>query len=89
MNQVLLAVPPNGKAEAVRQWIGRILARVEHFEKEHNRVLTESATILELALWRHSLNINIEVDRDNEPSLGVQLKKRARKRGMTMTCGAI
>ena len=92
LNQVLSAVPSGVKAVAVRQWIGRVLTRVEHFEKEHNRFLAESAIILELALWRHGLNG--EADHDYEPSLEVQSKKRARidvdnaRQERRMTCGA-
>ena len=92
MNQVLSAVPSDGKAVAVRQWIERVLTRVEHFEKEHNRLLAESAAILELTLWRHSL----EVGHDNESSLDLdaQSRKRARididnaRQERRMTCGA-
>ena len=94
INRVLSTLPSDEKAEAVRQWIGRVLARVEHFESEHSRFLAESATLLELALWRHSLNGEVDHDNDMELSLEVQSQKRARidvdsaRQERRMTCGA-
>ena len=77
INQVLSTVPIDGKTAAVQQWIGRCLDRVEHFTNEHNKSLVESATILELFLWRSSLNG--ETNHDDGFAHEAQPKKRARR----------
>eukprot|EP00984_Skeletonema_dohrnii_P037411 scaffold39458_cov172-Skeletonema_dohrnii-CCMP3373.AAC.1 len=97
INQVLPAVPADGnRTLAVRQWIRRVRTRVEHFTKEHNSALEESATILELSLWRD--NLNGETNHCSDSSLNLEAKpnKRARidvdsdsaRQERRMTCGA-
>jgi hypothetical protein len=95
INQVLPAVPADGnKTLAVRQWIRRVRTRVEHFTKEHNSSLEESATILELSLWRD--NLKGEANHGSKCSLDAKPNKRARidvdsdsaRQERRMTCGA-
>ena len=87
INRVLSTLPSDGKALAVRQWIGRVLARVDHFEKEHNRFLEESATILELASWRHSLNGEIDDDEPKNPER-IDIDVDSVRQEKRMMCGA-
>eukprot|EP00984_Skeletonema_dohrnii_P013358 scaffold5517_cov77-Skeletonema_dohrnii-CCMP3373.AAC.4 len=93
INQILPAVPADGnRTLAVRQWIRRVRTRVEHFTKEHNSSLEESATILELSLWRD--NLNGETNHVSDSSLDAKPNKRARidvdsaRQERHITCGA-
>jgi len=97
INQVLPAVSAHRKAAAVRQWIQRVHARVQYFTNEHNKSLEEYATLLELVLWRDSLNDETDHDNDNEPSLEAKNpRKKARidadsvrtRKERRTTCGA-
>jgi hypothetical protein len=43
------------KARTIRQWMGRVLERIEHYKSEHYTLLKEDMTQLELALWKVNL----------------------------------
>ena len=45
----------NEKTGAIQQWIRTVLLRLEQYKTEHNDLLVEAATILELALWKSKL----------------------------------
>ena len=38
------------KAEAIRTWIGSVLRKINHYKKEHQRVLDDAASILQFVL---------------------------------------
>ena len=40
------------KANAIQQWIRSVIDRMEHYKAEHNRLLKEHMTLLELAIWK-------------------------------------
>jgi hypothetical protein len=42
----------------VRQWIETVLTRIERYKMEHNKLLREATTLLELALWKAMLDNN-------------------------------
>ena len=58
INQILLdTIPGNwnnvgGKARAIRRWIRSVLRNIIHYQTEHDRLLDEVATTLQLALPR-------------------------------------
>ena len=40
----------------MKQWITRVLSRIEHYKTEHQILLKEALTLLELALWKANLH---------------------------------
>ncbi len=48
------------KTATIRQWIERVLQRIEHFKREHYALLKEDMTQLELALWDANLPNNVD-----------------------------
>jgi hypothetical protein len=55
INQDLPNTPTYGKTAAIRQWMGVVLDRIEHYKSEHCLLLKEFTTLLELALWKVKL----------------------------------
>jgi hypothetical protein len=47
------------KTIAIQQWITTVLRRMEHFKSEHQILLKEAMTLLELALWKANLRENV------------------------------
>ena len=61
----------NEKTGAIQQWIRTVLLRLEQYKTEHNDLLIEAATILELALWNSKLKKDTthhrrDVERDEQ-----------------------
>jgi hypothetical protein len=71
INQDLPHTVANEKTDAIRLWIESVINRMEHYKAEHNTLLKEDMTQLELALWKVKLDEN---DDDNS-NLKVQAKK--------------
>ena len=46
----------NEKTNAIRQWISSVINRMERYKAEHNRLLKEHMTQLELAIWQTRLD---------------------------------
>ena len=44
------------KGNAIQQWIRSVINGMEHYKAEHNRLLKEHMTQLELALWKANLD---------------------------------
>ena len=59
INQVL---PTSAKEEtgAIQQWMERVIRRLDHYKNEHQNLLKEATTLLELALWKANLAYNKE-----------------------------
>jgi hypothetical protein len=72
INQVLPDTPSLEKADAIRRWIRSVLRRMEYCKAEHNRLLKEATTLLELAVWKAKL------DEVTAHSLEVQPAKKAK-----------
>ena len=56
INQVLPNVNFLGKTSAIQQWIDRVIDGIERFKNQHNALLKEASTLLELALWKAKLD---------------------------------
>ena len=76
INQTLPEIPPGEKTETVQQWIRSVLDKMEHYKTEHNVLLKEAMTLLELALWKAKL---IDENDGNESELTFVQRKRARQ----------
>ncbi len=61
------------KADAIRLWISSVIDRMNHYKSEHNRLLKEHMTLLELAIWKIKLD-----ERDDNSAVKIQATKRAK-----------
>ena len=71
----------NEKTGAIQQWIRTVLLRLEQYKAEHNDLLIEAATILELALWNSKLK-NKDARRD------VERDEQKRRVDCRVNCGS-
>ena len=55
INQVLPDTGEREKTDAIRQWMGRVMDKMDHYKAEHYRYVKEGITLLELALWKAKL----------------------------------
>ena len=46
------------KAQVIRRWIRSVIDKMNHYKAEHQRLLNEAATLLELAMWKANLDEN-------------------------------
>eukprot|EP00986_Skeletonema_menzelii_P015650 scaffold12326_cov86-Skeletonema_menzelii.AAC.1 len=72
INQELPNTPQNEKTDLIRQWIRSVIDRMEHYKAEHNRLLKEHMTQLELAIWKVKIN---EEEEGGNATLHVQAKR--------------
>ena len=74
---------------AIQEWITSVINRIEHYKAEHNRLLKEDMTQLELAVWKAKLG---EKEEDNS-NPKIQAKKanivvESRRNERRITSGA-
>ena len=88
INQTLPNTDRFEKTQAVQQWMGSVIRRLDRYKAEHQKVLKEATTLLELALWKANLE-------DNEGGVveteGVRFTRGRRKRArreISITSGA-
>ena len=74
---------PGEKAQAIRTWIRSVLRRIVHYRAEHRRVLSEAATLLELAIWKANLD---DTDGDRIVREGVRTTRGSVKRARRELC---
>ncbi len=55
INQTLPDTQSAAKGAAINQWIESVLRRMEHYKTEHQLLVKEAMTLLELALWKAKL----------------------------------
>jgi hypothetical protein len=46
------------KARVIRRWIRSVIDKMNHYKAEHQRLLNEAATLIELAIWKANLDDN-------------------------------
>ena len=56
INQVLPNTSSFEKSDAIHHWIGSVINKMDHYKSEHNQLLKENMTQLELAVWKTNLN---------------------------------
>jgi len=56
INQELPYILPSDKTNAIRLWIRSVVDRLDHYKAEHNILLKEHMTQLELAIWKAKLD---------------------------------
>ncbi len=72
INQVLLYTDDWEETSAIQQWIDRVINRMEHYKTQHNTLLKEATTLLELALWKAKLG---EDKSEEDPLKNLMAKK--------------
>ena len=76
INHINLVLPntfPIAKTGLIRQWIRSVIDSMDHYKAEHNRLLKEHMTLLELAIWKAKLD-----ERDGSSTQKVLEAKRAK-----------
>jgi hypothetical protein len=68
------------KTQAIQQWIARVLSRMEHYKTEHQMLVKEATTLLELALWKANLHDDAAAEG------GVRVTRGQRKRARKDSC---
>ena len=89
INLDLPIAPANEKTATIRQWMERVLERIEHYKSEHYALLKEFTTLLELALWKANLDDNVGYDAAAREGVRVtrgQIKRA--KKDISITSGA-
>ena len=46
------------KTQVIRTWIRSVIDKMNHYKAEHQRLLNEAATLIELAMWKTTLDDN-------------------------------
>ncbi len=90
INQNLPNTQAIDKTAAIQQWIERVLLRMKHYKTEHQMLLEEAMTLLELALWKAKLLNETDEKKCNVDIMAKKAKidaKDARKEHR-VTCGA-
>ncbi len=90
INQTLPNIRAFEKARAIQQWITRVLGRIEHYKSEHQMLLKEATTLLELALWKAKLLNEMDEKRCNvnEATKKARIDDEAARKEHRVTCGA-
>jgi hypothetical protein len=88
INQTL----PNtqAKTQAILEWIEVVHSRMEHYQTEHQILLKEAMTLLELALWKAKL-LNEAYERKcnvEEATKKAKIDTEAARKEHRVTCGA-
>jgi hypothetical protein len=90
INQTLPNTQSIEKTGVIQRWITRVLSRMEHYKSEHQLLLKEAMTLLELALWKAKLlhetderkcNVNDVTKKAKIDNVGARKEHR-------VTCGA-
>jgi hypothetical protein len=91
INQTLQNTQSSETTRLIQQWLIRVLGRMEHYKTEHQTLLKEAMTLLELALWKAKL-LN-EGGEEKKCKVNVVAKKanidaEAARKDHRVTCGA-
>ena len=71
------------KTAAIQQWMETVIRRLDHYKAEHQTLLKEATTLLELALWKANLRDNNGGEGERE---GVRTTRGSRKRARKEIC---
>jgi hypothetical protein len=85
INQTLPNIRATEKTIAIQQWIRSAHSRMEHYKNEHQILLKEAMTLLELALWKANLHDDV-CDDAAAAQEGVRVTRGQRKRARKDRC---
>ena len=83
INQILPPTITLRKTGAIQRWMRRVISRLDHYKDEHQQMLKEATTLLELALWKANLDDNDGRELEKE---GVRTTRSRRKRARKEIC---
>eukprot|EP00985_Skeletonema_marinoi_P000691 scaffold245_cov102-Skeletonema_marinoi.AAC.1 len=87
VNQVLPETQTRDKTDDIRQWMGSVLDKIDHYKAEHYRYVKEGITLLELALWKARLD-----EKEDSSQEGTTKKAKvdvgSARKERRITCGA-
>ena len=91
INQILPGIPASDKGEAIQQWMRS--EKIEHYKTEHRLLVKEAMTLLELALWKASLDekefTGVTSQDDGVRVTRGQVKRARKERCITSGAGII
>ena len=87
INLTLPRISGRGKHIVIREWITRVLTRMEHYRSEHKVLVKEAMTLLELALWKAKI-INETDEKKCNISKKAKIDDEAARKEHRVTCGA-
>ena len=73
INQVLPTTHANEKTNVIRQWMGSVIDKMDHYKAENCRYVAEATSLLELALWKAKL-----VEKEENTGMAVGKPKKAK-----------
>jgi hypothetical protein len=76
------------KAQVIRSWIRSVLGKVEHYKAEHQRMLNEATTLLELAIWKANVDYTDESRIVREGGRTTRGSVKRARRELCITSGA-
>ena len=88
INQVLPVTPTNEKTNVIREWMGSVVDKMDHYKAEHCRYVKEGVTLLELALWKAKLGEKEESAEEEKSKKKVKLDAESARKERRITCGA-
>ena len=88
ISRELPSTSQHDKGDAVRQWIRSVIDRMEHFKAEHNRLLNEHMTLLELAVWKAKLDEKEEDSAQNVQAKRAKIDEESIRKEKRITSGA-
>ena len=90
INQTLPNIPSIEKTRAIRQWITRVLSRMDHYKTEHKLLVKEALALLELALWKAKLLNEADKKKCNvdEVTKRAKIDTETTRKVHRVTCGA-
>ena len=71
------------KAQVIQTWIRAVLDKIDHYKAEHQRLLNEAITLLELAIWKANLD---DTDESRIVREGVRTTRGSVKRARRELC---
>merc|ERR1719183_2982851 len=87
INLTLPGISGMGKHIVIREWITRVLQRIEHYKTEHKVLVKEAMALLELALWKAKLLNGTDEKKCIVPKKA-KIDDEAARKEHRVTCGA-
>ena len=76
------------KTTAIQLWVERVLQRMKHYKSDHQTVVKEAMTLLELALWKAKLLNESYEENVNVVTKNFMIDDEAARKEHRVTCGA-
>ena len=88
INKELPSTPSREKTDLIRLWILSVIDRMDHYKAEHNKLLKEHMTQLELAVWKAKLDEEEDNITHNAQTKRKEVDNESSKEEKRITSGA-